>query len=91
MQTYSIAQARNQLPSLVHEVEGGSAVQLTRRGKAVAVVLGFHNYERLKTGGGFRRAYEQLREEFDFDKMAIDPEEVFSRDRDEGPGREFSW
>lgn len=45
---YSIAQAKDQLPRLVHEVEEGKAVRLTRRGKGVAVLLSLGEYEALK-------------------------------------------
>jgi prevent-host-death family protein len=35
----SIAEAKNRLPAIVHQVEKGSGVQLTRYGKPVAVLL----------------------------------------------------
>ncbi|MDZ7669890.1 MAG: type II toxin-antitoxin system prevent-host-death family antitoxin [Gammaproteobacteria bacterium] len=34
---HSIAEARSNLPRLVREAESGKAVELTRRGEAVAV------------------------------------------------------
>ena len=37
--TYSIAEARNDLSGVVREAEAGRPVTLSRRGKAVAVVL----------------------------------------------------
>lgn len=45
---YSIAEARSNLPTLVDEVEAGQEIQLTRRGKAVAVVLSVREYARLR-------------------------------------------
>ena len=36
---YSIAEARSNLPTIVDQVEAGQEIELTRRGKAVAVVL----------------------------------------------------
>lgn len=45
---YSITAARNQLPAIVHEVENGPPVELTRRGRPVAVLLSFRDYERLR-------------------------------------------
>lgn len=44
---YSIADARDNFPGVVHEVEGGTRIELTRRGKPVAVLLGMGEYERL--------------------------------------------
>ena len=89
---YSIAEARDNLPGVVHEVEGGARVELTRRGKPVAVLLGIEDYERLAQGRrDFWEAYEELRQEFDFTELEIDPDEVFGDVRDSSPGREFSW
>ena len=50
---FSIAEAKNKLPSIIHQVEKGPSVELTRRGEAVAVLLSVHEYERLdqKTRG----------------------------------------
>lgn len=36
---YSIAEAQDRLPNLVHEAEGGTRVELTRDGKPVAMIL----------------------------------------------------
>ncbi len=44
---YSIAQAKNKLTAIVHSVETGPAIQLTRRGKPVAMLLSVKEYERL--------------------------------------------
>jgi prevent-host-death family protein len=75
---YSIAEARANLPSLVHEVEGGGRVELTRRGRPVAVLLGIEAYERLVEGRrDFWEAYEEFRSRFDLAELAIDPEEIF--------------
>lgn len=46
---YSIAEARNQLPAVVHEVERGDPVEITRHGKPVAVVLSYADYARLRS------------------------------------------
>jgi prevent-host-death family protein len=89
---YSIAEARDNLPGVVHEVEDGIRVELTRRGKPVAVVLGIEAFERLAAGRrGFWEAYEEFRREFDLARLGIDPDEVFAGVRDTSPGREISW
>ena len=46
-QHYSIAEAKTKLPSIVHMVEKGPSVKLTRHGKPVAVLLSIQEYERL--------------------------------------------
>lgn len=43
----SIAEARDRLASLVHEVEEGAPVEITRRGRPVAVLVSYHEYQRL--------------------------------------------
>ena len=44
---YSIAEAKNKLPSIIHSVERGPSVKLTRRGRPVAVLLSIQENERL--------------------------------------------
>ena len=46
---YSIAEARSNLPSIVCDAEAGLEVQLTRRGKPVAVVISLRKLARLRT------------------------------------------
>jgi prevent-host-death family protein len=89
---YSIAEARDNLPGVVHEVERGTRVELTRRGKPVAVLLGLVEYERLAQGRrDFWDAYQEFRREFDLATLGIEPDEIFHDVRDASPGREFSW
>jgi antitoxin Phd len=87
---YSIAQARDHLPGIVHEVERGAPVELTRRGKPVAVILSLQDYRRLSAGKvGFWEALEKLRHSPDFE--GIEPEEWLEGVRDRSPGRPFEW
>jgi antitoxin Phd len=87
---YSIAQARDHLPGIVHEVERGAPVELTRRGKPVAVILSMQEYRRLSSGGiDLWQAIEELRNSPDFE--AIEPEEWLEGVRDRSPGRPFEW
>jgi prevent-host-death family protein len=46
---YTISQAKNKLPAIVHSVEKGPSVKLTRRGRPVAVLLSITEYEKLST------------------------------------------
>jgi prevent-host-death family protein len=88
---YSIADARDHLARLVHEAERGTRVELTRRGRPVAVVLSLPAYERLTNGQrerpDFWSAYERWRESVDLAELDITPD-VFPAPRDRSPGRE---
>ena len=44
---YSIAEARQQLPAIVHEAERTGAVRITRRGQVVARLVSEHEFQRL--------------------------------------------
>ncbi len=85
---YSIADARKNLPGIVTAAESGSDIELTRRGKAVAVVVSVHEYERMR---GHRRsfsdAYAEFLERYDLDEVGLDKDSVDSL-RDSGEGRE---
>ncbi len=86
---HSISEARSNLPRLVREAERGKAVELTRRGEAVAVLIGRRQYERLT--GHYRRfsdAYEAFRKDVDLAELAIDPDELFAGTRDDTRGRD---
>lgn len=88
---YSIAEAKNHLPGIVHEVERDGAVELTRRGRPVAVMLSVREYERLKPhNSGPDKTIEQFRRDHDVASLDITPD-VFPPPRDPVPGREFAW
>lgn len=86
---HSIAEARSNLPQLVREAERGKAVELTRRGEAVAVLIGRRQYERL-TGRyrSFFDAYEEFTKNVDLAELALDPDELFEGSRDDTRGRD---
>lgn len=48
MSQVSVAQAKNNLPSLIQQVESGDAVRITRRGHPVAVLLSEREFARLQ-------------------------------------------
>ena len=86
---HSIAEARNSLPSLVRAAESGKAVELTRRGEPVAVLIGRRQYERLTMKHrGFSEAYGEFTQEVDLVELAINPDELFAGARDDSHGRE---
>jgi prevent-host-death family protein len=89
---YSIAEARDNFTSMVHEAEKGTQVELTRRGKPVAVLIGAEDFERLSKGTpSFSAAYEKFRRDFDLEALDINSDEIFGDLRDLSPGRDFNW
>jgi len=86
--SYSIADARNDLPGVIHDVAHGGPARITRRGKPVAVILSVHDYERITAGKPtFREAYEAWRSSVAWDEVAV-PAEHFAGLRDRSPGRD---
>jgi prevent-host-death family protein len=91
---YSIAEARDNFTSMVHEAEEGAQVELTRRGKPVAVLIGVEDFERLSNPNkkkGFWEAYQEFRRRLDRANIEIDPDEIWGDVRDQSPGRDFEW
>jgi prevent-host-death family protein len=85
--TYSVASARAKLSEIVDEVEAGQEVEITRRGKKVAVVVSAVRYARLRGDHvAFMTAYEAFREHHDLRKAGIEPDWAPGL-RDRGPGR----
>jgi len=88
---YTISEAKNKLPAIVHSVEKGPSVQLTRRGRPVAVLISVGEYEKLRgelpgfweTLTAFRKSMEEARVEIS--------EEDFEGLRDSSPGREVCF
>ncbi len=80
---YSVAQARACLPSIIDEVALGGNVELTRRGKPVAIFVSIGEYERLSSEGvSFSDAYAAYK-----DKWEGVPSEVFRHLRESSEGR----
>jgi prevent-host-death family protein len=85
---YTIAEARQNLAAVVHELERRTRIELTRRGKPVAVMLSMREFERMSTPHSrFWDAYEVFRETTNLPQLGIDPA-VFDGARDRSPGRE---
>ena len=86
---HSIAEARSNLPDLVKKAEAGRAVELTRRGEPVAVLIGRKEYDRLLTRASrFSNAWDEFVKHVELGPLEIDPDEVFADVRDKAPGRE---
>jgi len=83
----SIAEARDQLPRLVHEAEAGTPVQITRRGRPVAVLLSTAAYERLASRPtSLWQGIRELRAACSAELSGAD--DPFDDVRDPSPGRE---
>lgn len=86
---HSIAEARRNLPDLVKKAEAGSAVELTRRGEPVAVLIGRKEYDRLLTRASrFSKAWDEFVTHVPLASLEIDSDEVFAGVRDKATGRE---
>ena len=86
---YSIAEARRNLPKLVHEAERGKAVELTRRGESVAMLISRRRFEQLASNhSGFTETYRTFAENVDLAKLGLDPDQLFSEIRADTQGRD---
>jgi prevent-host-death family protein len=81
--SYSIAEAKNHFTELVRDVENDSPIQLTRRGKPVAVLLSTREYDRLQKGKvDFWTAYLAFRERLEREGIELDIDEIYADVRD---------
>ena len=89
LEKLSIAEARRNLPRLVRGAEQGTAVELTRRGEPVAVLIGHRMFARLTAGRrGFADAYREFTQEVDLSDVGLDPDALFEDVRTSTPGRD---
>jgi prevent-host-death family protein len=87
---YSIAEARSRLPSIVDEAESGIAVELTRRGQPVAVLVSSREFERLRGKRlHFSDAYKKFLERHSLEEIGVESDFVVST-RDKTKGRKVS-
>jgi prevent-host-death family protein len=89
-QRYSIAEARSRLPRIVDEAEAGVEVELTRRGKPVAVLVSHREFERLRgRHSHFTDAYHKFLEKHSLDEIGVEDDFAAST-RDRTAGRKVS-
>jgi len=87
---YSIAEARAHFPEVVHEAEGGQEIELTRRGKPVAVVLSLQELERLRGDRPcFVDTYRHFLTKYSVEETGIE-DSFLEAVRDKGGGRGVS-
>ncbi len=89
MDALTIADAKNNLPKLIHAAEAGDDIHISRHGKPVAVLVSEERYRQLfESGKGVFAAIQAWRDEHE--PVDLSDEEVDSW-RDRSPVREFSW
>jgi prevent-host-death family protein len=89
--SFSIAEARHDLAALVHQLNRKHLIELTRRGKTVAVLMSIREYNRLAAPAKhFWEAYTSFYETADLRRLEIEPE-TFSNVRDRSSGGEVNW
>ncbi len=90
MKTSTIAEAKNSLSQLIHQLESDEAIHLTRHGKPVAVMLSEANYQKLtQKNNGLFQAIQQWRSQLDEDSALTEAE--LKNLRAASQSREFSW
>ena len=92
MKTSTIAEAKNNLSSLIHQLEVDEPIHLTRYGKPVAVMMSENQYQKLSSppkslNSAILKWRSQLDEESD---VGLTDSEL-NAIRKESAGREFSW
>jgi prevent-host-death family protein len=86
---YSIAEARSRLPTIVDEAEAGREIELTRRGRPVAVIVSCQAFERLRGRRlHFGDAYRAFLERHPLDELGLD-DNLGSSTRDKTVGRKI--
>jgi prevent-host-death family protein len=89
-QRYSIAEARSRLPGLVDQAEAGVEVELTRRGRPVAVLISRRALERLRGKRvHFGDAYRVFLENHSLEEIGVEDDFAAST-RDRTAGRKAS-
>ncbi len=90
MKTSTIAEAKNNLSQLIHQLESDEAIHLTRHGKPVAVMLSEANYQKLtRKNNGLYQAIQQWRSQLEGDGALTEAE--LKQLRDASQARKFSW
>ena len=90
LQRYSIAEARAHLPMIVDQAESGVEVELTRRGRAVAVLVSRQELDRLRgKGSHFREMYRKFLEKYSVKGIGLENDFIVSM-RDISTGRKVS-
>ena len=89
-QRYSIVEARSHLARIIDEAQAGQQIELTRRGKPVAVLVSCDEMERLRgERPEFGERYDAFLQEYSLEELGVDVDFASSL-RDGDVGREVS-
>jgi prevent-host-death family protein len=93
MRTSTIAEAKNNLSQLIHQLETGEVIHLTRYGKAVAVLISEHQYQRtIGSNKSLNSAILNWRSQLNqLDDVGFDDKELQALRKESTDGREFIW
>ncbi len=85
---YSVAEARDQFARLVRFAEKGKVVEVTRRGKTVAVILSAKEYlKQWNRKKPLWKGIEEWRKKYNVDALGLGPE-IWDGVGDKSPGRD---
>jgi prevent-host-death family protein len=85
--SYSLASARSHLAEVIEQLQGSGEIELTRRGKRVAVLVSADRYALMsRTRPSFAEALARFRERVDLDEVGLDRSWATGL-RDRRPGR----
>jgi len=88
--SYSIAEARSSLPTIVDQAETGLDIELTRRGRPVAAVVSLRKLEQLRGGRPrFDETYRAFLRKYSLAKVGVE-RGFFETGRDRSTGRKVS-
>jgi len=88
--TYPVGMARANLPAILDDVQAGRVIQVTRRGRPVAVIMSPADYAELAPRRpGFADACAEFRARYDVGHLALD-RKFFRSLRDRRPGRKVA-
>ncbi len=92
MQRYSIAEAKNQLPRIVRELEQMGEVHLTRYGRPIAILLSAAQYHALqrRPSLSFRDVLTDLRTNMNAE-VGLSDTSIFDEERHQSQERDFSF
>jgi prevent-host-death family protein len=90
---YSVAEAKQNLPSLLRRVERAGPVEITRRGEVVAILVAAKDRDDVMPHRSLWDVIQAFRSRPDFAAIAFTDEEMAAMGalRDRSPGRGFSW
>ena len=91
-QSFSIAKAKALLPRLVHEAEAGTPVEITRRGRPVAMIVSIDVYERMSVKRGtFWDDLDSFRVRHGLHEDGAKASEWPAASRADAEPRDFEW